>query len=152
VDQARTLNSLGALSQQEGAYMLAREQYEHALVLARAQETRQIEGRALRGLGDIARHMGHFVEARRYYNDAAAIANELNTPPERCAILHRQGELYISQEQYPEALEAWIEALAQDQRIDHPERDATQKRIEDLVAKQHLEKTYKELCRRYHLD
>ena len=152
VDHARTLNSLGALSQQEGAYMLAREQYEHALVLARAQETRQIEGRALRGLGDIARLMGRFAEARRYYNDAAAIANELNTLPERCAVLRRQGELYISQEQYPEALEAWIEALAQDQRIDHPEREALQKKIEDLVAKQHLEKAYKESSERYQLE
>jgi tetratricopeptide (TPR) repeat protein len=132
--------------------MSAREQYEHALVLARAQETRQIEGRALRGLGDIARLMGHFADARRYYNDAAAIANELNTLPERCAILRRQGELYISQEQYPEALDAWIEALAQDRRIDHPERVAMQKKIEDLVAKQHLEEAYKEARARHQLE
>ena len=106
----------------------------------------------MRGLGDTARLMGHFAEARRYYNDAAAIANELNTLPERCAVLHRQGELHISQEQFPEALEAWIEALAQDQRIDHPEREALQKKIEDLVAKQHLEKAYKEASERHQLE
>ena len=151
VDQARTLNSLGALSQQEGDYMAAREHYEQAHVLARAQGVRQFEGRALRGLGDIARLMGHVADARRYYKDAAAIANELDTPPERCAVLHRQGELYAAQKQYPEALEVWIEALAQDHRIGHPEREVLQKKIEDLVAQHHLEATYDELCRRYQL-
>lgn len=152
VDHARTLNSLGALLQQEGAHMLAREQYEHALVLARQQGARQIEGRALRGLGEVARLMGHFTEARRYYNDAATIANELDTPPERCVLLHRQGELYALQEQHREALQVWVDALAQDRRTGHPDRQTLQKKVTDLVAEHHLEDAYAELSRSYQLE
>jgi tetratricopeptide (TPR) repeat protein len=152
VDQARTLNALGALLQQEGAHMLAREQYEHALVLARQQEARQIEGRALRGLGDVAKLMEHFVEARRFYNDALAIAKNLDTPPELCAVLHRQGELSVLQGQYDSALQIWVEALAQDYRTDHPDREFLQKRVRDLVAEHHLEEAYAELRARYQVE
>jgi ribosomal protein L20A (L18A) len=42
--------------------------------------------------------------------------------------------------------------LIMDVNIDHPERVAMQKKIEDLVAKQHLEKTYKALCKRHQLE
>lgn len=152
VDQARTLNALGALLQQEGAHVLAKEQYEHALVLARQQEARQIEGRALRGLGDVAKLMEHFSEARRFYNDAFTIAKDLDTPPELCAVLHRQGELSALQGQYSEALQVWVEALAQDHRSDHPDREVLQKKVRDLVAEHHLEEAYEELRGRYQLE
>ncbi len=151
VDQARTLNALGALSQQEGAYMVAREQYEQALALAHSQGTRQFEERALRGLGDIARLMGHFADARHYYTQAAAIAKELGTTPERCAVLHRLGELHLAQKQYSEALKFWVEALVQDQRVGHPDREALQNKIEALVREQHLEEFYDELQGRFEL-
>src|SRR5579875_1423933 len=149
VDQARTLNALGALSQQEGAHMVAREQYEQALALAHSQGARQFEGRALRGLGDIARLMGDFAAAHNFYQEAGHIANELSTTPEHCAVLHRLGELYVAQQQYPEALRVWLEALALDQRIGHPDREALQKKIEALVAQAHLQESYIEPRRRF---
>jgi tetratricopeptide (TPR) repeat protein len=132
--------------------MLAREQYEHALVLARQHGARQIEGRALRGLGDVDRLMGHLAGAKRYFNEAAAIANELDTSPERCAVLHRLGELYVLQEQYQEALQVWVEALAQDRRIGHPDREALLKKVMELVAEHQLEAAYEELCGRYQVE
>ncbi|HZU67924.1 MAG TPA: tetratricopeptide repeat protein [Ktedonobacteraceae bacterium] len=149
IDQARTLNALAALSQQEGAFMVAREQYEQALALAHSQGARQFECRALRGLGDIARLMGDFAAAQHFYQEATDIANELNITPERCAILHRLGELYLAQQQYSEALSVWVEALALDRRIGHTDREALQKKVEALVAQEHLQEPYAELRRHF---
>jgi hypothetical protein len=56
------------------------------------------------------------------------------------------------QEQYLEALQAWVEALAQDLRTGHPDREALQKKVTDLVAEHHLEEAYAELCRNYQLE
>ena len=107
--------------------------------------------RALRGLGDVARIMHHVPEADRYYYEAATLASQLHTPAEQCAVLHRQGELYLLQGQYREALTAWIRALALDQRMDHPERTAIEGKVEKLIAEQHLEEVYAELWKQYRL-
>jgi tetratricopeptide (TPR) repeat protein len=107
--------------------------------------------RALRGLGDVARIMHHVPEADRYYHEAATLASQLHTPAEQCAVLHRQGELYQNQGQYREALETWVQALALDQRMDHPERIAVEGKVEKLVAEQHLEEVYSELWKQYRL-
>ena len=67
-------------------------------------------------------------------------------------MLHRQGDLYLLQGQYREALESWIQALALDHRMDHPERTSTEDKVKKLVQEQHLEETYTELCKRYGLS
>ena len=149
VDQARVLNSLGGVSLAEGEHLDAKEHFEHAYAIAHEQEAMQLEGRALRGLGDIARAMRQFAEAEHFYSQAAAIATNLDTPAERCAVLHHQGELRALQGKYREALVDLVQALAQDRRLGHPERQALQEKINVLVAEQHLEEAYAELCRQY---
>ncbi len=113
------------------------------------QEALQLEGRALRGLGDVAKAMRQFSDAERFYNQAVVIATNLDTPAERCAVLHHQGELHFIQGQYIEALAAWVQALAQDRRMGHPDRQVLQDKINTLVAEQHLEETYAELCKQH---
>jgi tetratricopeptide (TPR) repeat protein len=147
VDQARALNSLGAVSLEEGEYIDAKEHFEHAHAIAREQEALQLDGRALRGLGDVARAMHHYTEAEHFYSQALAIATNLDTPAERCAALHHQGELHAMQGQYREALVSWVEALAHDRRLGHPERNSIQDKVYTLVAEQHLEEAYAELCK-----
>jgi len=144
-DQARVLNALGAVSQGENEYPEAKEHFEHAYAIAHEQESLQLEGRALRGLGDVARAMRQLSEADHFYNQAAMIATNLDTPAERCAVLHHQGELRYLQGQQREALVAWVQALAQDRRLGHPDRQALQDRISALVTEQHLEEAYAEL-------
>jgi len=145
VDLARVLNALGAVSLGEGEYLEAKEHFEHALAIAHEQEALQLEGRALRGLGDVARAMRQFSEADRFYNQAVTIITNLDTPAERCAVLHHQGELRYLQGQYREALADWVQALTQDRRLGHPERQTLEDRINTLVAEQHLEEAYAEL-------
>ncbi len=149
VDQARVLNGLGAVALGEGEYPDAKEHFEHANAIAHEQEALQLEGRALRGLGDVAKAMRQFSDAERFYNQAVVIATNLDTPAERCAVLHHQGELHFIQGQYIEALAAWVQALAQDRRMGHPDRQVLQDKINTLVAEQHLEETYAELCKQH---
>lgn len=148
VDLARVLNALGAISFEEGAPLSAKEQYEHALAIAREQGTLQLQGRALRGLGDAMRALHQYNEAERFYQDALTIAVELDTPAERCATLHRLGQLHFEQQHYTAALEAWVQALAQDRRLGHPARTNLQEKIEHLVREQYLESAYTELCQK----
>lgn len=151
VDQVRIMNARGVIAFEEGAYLSAKEYYEHALAIAREQAVHQLEVRALRGLGDVAGVMHHVTDAERYYHEAAALATQLHTPAEQCAVLHRQGELYLLQGRYREALDAWVQALALDHRMDHPERASIEGKAEKLVAEQHLEEAYTELRKRYGL-
>ena len=151
VDQARVINSLGAVSLAEGEYPVAKSQFEHARAIAREQEARQIEERALRGLGDVARAARQFGEAERCYDEAAAIANDLDMLAERCAILHRRGDLHAAQGHVQDALVAWIEALFQDHRVGHPERVEHEQKVARFVREHHLEEYYLELRRQYGL-
>ena len=149
VDQARVLNSLGANLLAEGQISDAKERFEHALVLAREQKAMQLEGRALRGLGDVAQFQKHYTEAERFYNEAATIATNLDTPTERGAVLHRQGELYQTQGKYREALSTLVQAYVEDQRIGHPDREALKVKIDNLVASYDLQEFYIELQEQY---
>jgi hypothetical protein len=90
-----------------------------------------------------------FAEAERLYNQAATIAANLDTPAERCAILHRQGELYQMQGNYQEALVAWVQAFALDSRLGHPERELLRDKIEALVTEHSLQVGYADLCKQY---
>jgi len=149
VDQAHVLNSLGANTLAEGHILEAKESFEHARTLAHEQKALQLEGRALRGLGDVARVQHQFAEAERFYSEAATIAANLGTPAERCAILHRQGELYQIQGKYREALAAWFQGYIQDRRVEHPDREALKERIDSFVAEHELQEVYAELCKQY---
>lgn len=152
VDLARVINSLAAISFAESEPLTAKEHYEHALAIAQEQGTLQIKGRALRGLGDVMRALHQDGEAERTYQEALNIAVELDTPAERCASLHRLGHLYSDQQRHTQALEAWMQALAHDRRIGHVERADLRAKIDRLVAEQHLEDTYQELCQQQGLD
>ena len=149
VDQARVLNSLGANLFADGQISDAKERFEHALVLARDQKAMQLEGRALRGLGDVAQFQKHYTEAERFYNEAATIATNLETPTERGAVLHRQGELYQTQGKYREALSTLVQAYVEDQRIGHPDREALKVKVDNLVASYDLQEFYIELQKQY---
>ncbi|HKV58723.1 MAG TPA: tetratricopeptide repeat protein, partial [Ktedonobacteraceae bacterium] len=151
VDAARITNALGAISLAEAEYAEAKEAFEHARAIAREQESRQIEGRALRGLGDVALAIRQFGESERYYGEADTIARRLDTPADRCAVLHRRGHLHEMQGHYKEALTAWVEALFQDRRIAHPERRAHESRVTRFVEEHHLEEMYAELRQQYGL-
>jgi tetratricopeptide (TPR) repeat protein len=146
VDLARVINSLGAISFEEGEPLTAKEHFEHALAIAQEQGTRQLKGRALRGLGDAMRALRQYSEAECYYHEALTIAVELDTPGERCATLDHLGQLRYEQQNYPAALEAWMQALSHDRRIGHPERERLREKLERLVQEQHLENIYAELC------
>ncbi|HEY1351487.1 MAG TPA: tetratricopeptide repeat protein [Ktedonobacteraceae bacterium] len=146
VDLARVINAQAAIAFAEGEPLAAREHYEHALAIAQEQGTPQIKGRALRGLGDVMRILHQESEAEQRFQEALAIAIDLDTPPERCAVLHRLGQLHYDQQRYPQALQAWAQALAYDQRVGHPEREALKARIAHLVQEQHLESAYAQLC------
>src|SRR5579885_818383 len=148
VDLARAINAQAAVSFEEGELLAAREHYEHALAIAQEQGTPQIRGRALRGVGDVMRALHQESEAELRYQEALAIAIELDTPPERCAALHRLGQLRYDQQRYPEALEAWVQAVAHDRRIGHPAREELKARIDHLVREQHLEDTYAQLSQK----
>ncbi|MGH2494338.1 MAG: tetratricopeptide repeat protein [Ktedonobacteraceae bacterium] len=152
VDAARIINALGAISLAEAEYAEAKEYFEHARAIAHEQESRQIEGRALRGLGDVARLMRQFGEAERYYGEADAIARRLDTPVDRCAVLHRQGQLHEMQGHDKEALTAWVEALFQDRRQGHPERLEHELRVARFVEEHHLEDMFAELRQQYGLN
>jgi tetratricopeptide (TPR) repeat protein len=147
VDQAHVLNSLGANALAESQFQEANERFEHAQAIAHEQEALQLEGRALRGMGDVARALHQFAEAERFYNQAATIAVNLDTPAERCAILHRQGELYQNQGKYREALDAWVQSFVQDRRVGHPDRESLKGRIDALVAVHDLQEAFAELCK-----
>jgi tetratricopeptide (TPR) repeat protein len=149
VDQAHVLNSLGANALAESQFQEANERFEHAQAIAHEQEALQLEGRALRGMGDVARALHQFAEAERFYNQAATIAVNLDTPAERCAILHRQGELYQNQGKYREALDAWVQSFVQDRRVGHPDRESLKERIDALVAVHDLQEAFAELCKQY---
>jgi tetratricopeptide (TPR) repeat protein len=149
VDQSRVLNSLGANFLAEGQISDAKEHFEHARVLAHEQTVIQLEGRALRGLGDVAQFQKHFTEAERFYTEAATIATNLDTPTERGAVLHRQGELYQTQGKYREALSTWVRAYVEDQRIGHPDRETLKGKIDILVASHDLQEYYIELQEQY---
>ncbi len=151
VDAARIVNTLGAISFAECAYPEAKEHFEHGRAVAHEQEARQIEGRSLWGLGDVARVMHQFSEAERFYDEAANIARRLDTTSDRCAVLHRQGELHEIQGRYKETLTAWVEALFQDHRAGHPERIEHENRVTRFVAEHDLQATYAELCQQYGL-
>src|SRR5579859_599444 len=151
VDQARVLNALAALAFETGEYLSAKGFYEQAQMIAHEQGAKQIDGRALRGLGDVARILHRFAEAERNYRAAAAIATELDTPAEHCAVLRRQGLLCQVQQRYRDALDFWVQALAQDQRLGHSARTDLQEKVDVLVAEQHLEDVYAALCERYSL-
>ncbi len=152
VDAARIINALGAISLADAEYAEAKEYFEHARAIAHEQESRQIEGRALRGLGDVALVMRQYGEAERYYEESDTIARRLDTPTDRCAVLHRQGQLHEMQGHDKEALTAWVEALFQDRRLDHPERLAHESRVAHFVEERHLEEMYAELRQQYGLD
>lgn len=152
VNQARALNSLGAITFEEGEYLTAKGLYEQAQTIAHEQEAWQVDGRALRGLGDVMRTLHRFTDAERNYHEAVKIAMDLDTPAEQCAVLRRLGVLYLAQKKYRNALDSWVQALALDQRLGHPVRMEVQQKVETLVAEQHLEEAYCELCERYGLD
>jgi tetratricopeptide (TPR) repeat protein len=145
------MTALGAISFEEGECLAAREYYERALVMAQEQGARPIESRALRGLGDVFRVQHHFAEAERSYATAATIADELDMPTEYRADLRRQGLLSQAQQQYAKALDLYLQALALDQRWEHPARKRLQATIDELVAEQHLEEMYAELAKKYGL-
>jgi tetratricopeptide (TPR) repeat protein len=149
VDQAHVLNSLGANTLAEGQIQEAKEHFEHAQAIAHEQEALQLEGRALRGLGDVARVLHRFAEAERFYDEAASIAAHLDTPAERCAILHRQGVLYQIQGKYREALAAWFQAFVQDRRVGHSDREALKERMDALVVVHNLQEDLAELRKQY---
>lgn len=151
IDAARIHNAMGAISLTEAAYPEAQQHFEQARTIAHEQESRQIEGRALRGLGDVARLLHQFSEAERYYLEAATIAQRLDTPADRCAVLHRQGHLHQTRGHHKEALTAWVEALFQDHRLDHPERIAHQNNVARFVEEHHLEDMYAALRQQYGL-
>src|SRR5207247_9689432 len=111
------LKSLGTNTRAEGYILEAKESFERARTLAHEQKALQLEGRALRGLGDVARVQHQFAEAERFYSEAATIAANLGTPTERCAILHRQGELYQIQGKNREAIAAWLQGDIQDRSV-----------------------------------
>ncbi len=146
------MNSLGAITFEEGEHLLAKDYYEQAQVIGQEQGARQIEGRALRGLGDIARILRRFPEAEHFYQNAITIAIELDTPAERCAVLRRLGILSNQQQDYSKALDYWVQALALDQRLGHPARTYLQESVDALIAKQHLEAVYLELAKKYGLS
>ena len=149
VDEALVSNSLGANFLAEGQISDAKERFEHARTLAHEQKAMQLEGRALRGLGDVAQFQTHYAEAESFYSAAAAIATNLDTPAERGAVLHRQGELYQKQGKYREALTTLVQAYVEDRRIGHPDREELKKKIDAYVAEHELQEVYAELCERY---
>jgi tetratricopeptide (TPR) repeat protein len=138
VDQAHVLNSLGASTLAENQLQEAKEHFEHAQAIAHEQKALQLEGRALRGLGDVARAQQQLTEAEHFYNEAAAIAIHLDTLAERCALLHRQGDLYQIQGKYHDALDVWFQAFVQDRRAEHPDREALKERMDALVTEHAL--------------
>ncbi len=152
VDAARIINSLGSISFAEREYPEAKQYYEHARTIAYEQESHQVKERALRGLGDVARAMRQFSDAECYYDEAATIARHLDISSERCAVLHRQGELLDMQGRHKEALTAWVEALFQDRRADHPERREHMARVARFVEEHNLEEIYVELRQQYGLS
>ena len=93
--------------------------------------------------------MHRYADAGHSYQRAFRIADELDTPAERCAVLRRQGRLSYLQQQYGDALEYWVQALAIDQRLGHPAREDLQKKVELLVKEQHLDEVYIELSKTY---
>ena len=152
MDQARVINALAAILLEEGDYLRAQEQFEYAQTIAREYEAHQLEGRALRGLGDVAGRMHKFDEAEQYYQKALAIAIVLEIRAERCAVLHHLGDLYAMQNHNPEALEAWVQSLAYDRRLDHPKRQQLQKQVNEFVEEHHLEEAYQKFCEQYGLQ
>lgn len=152
VDLARVINAQGAIFLAEGAPLPAKEHFEHALAIAQEQGTQQIRGRALRGLGDVMRAFRQQSEAERYYREALRIANELDTPAERCAVLRRLGQLSYERQQYPETLDAWLQAYIYDRRHGHPDRQTLKESLTSLVQEQHLEQVYADLCEKQGID
>jgi hypothetical protein len=90
-----------------------------------------------------------YADAEHSDQKAFSIADDLDTPAERCAVLHRQGRLCFMQQQYRNVLEYWVRALAIDQRLGHPAREDLQERVEKLVKEQHFDEVYVELCKTY---
>jgi hypothetical protein len=93
----------------------------------------------------------HYAEAEHAYQSAFKIAVDVDTPADRCAVLRRQGALSHVRQQYRDALEFWVQALALDQRLGHPARKDLQERVEALVQEQELGEIYEQLSKKYGL-
>ncbi len=76
----------------------------------------------------------------------------LDAPAERSAVLYSRGHLYAAQAHYQQALETLTQALSQDHRIDHPERQEHEAEIAAFVSEHHLEENYAALRNQYGLD
>jgi tetratricopeptide (TPR) repeat protein len=139
LNQAHVLTALASLSFAEGDYLAAKESYEQAQIQAQEQGARPLDERAMRGLGDVARVLCQFAEAERIYLAALAIAEEVDVQAERCGLLYSLGLLRQAEQNYPAALDYWMQALARDQRIGHPVRTDLQSQITALVAEHSLQ-------------
>ena len=95
--------------------------------------------------------MQNLQEAEHYYHDAFAIAVELDMPTEQRAVLHRQGLLYQAQKRFPDALGAWVHALALDARTGHPAHADLQANVAQMVKEHSLKESYTTFCKQYGL-
>lgn len=149
VDQARVLVSSGTLALRENSHFDAQELYEQALSIAQSQKARSIEGQALLGLGNVEQTLGHLAEADHYYRQALHIATELFASLDQYMVLQQLGSLCIVRKQYAEALDCLIQAMLIGQRLNDATHQDLRARVDVLVAEQHLETGYQELCARY---
>jgi hypothetical protein len=66
-------------------------------------------------------------------------------------VLHRQGLLYQAQKRFPDALGAWVHALALDARTGHPARTDLQANVAQMVKDHRLKESYTTFCKQYGL-
>ena len=151
VNLARVFAAQAALEFAEGAYLDARELYEQAAAIAGEYGARRINGLALRGLGDVAHILQQFPAAEHFYQEAASIATELDTPTDRSDVLLSQGLLCEAQQNYQEAIDLWVQALALAQRTGYLPAFDLQQKVRALVTAQHLEEFYQASCARFGL-
>jgi class 3 adenylate cyclase/predicted ATPase len=119
--ESETLGNLylGATLWRKADYSVAQECISKALALARATQSRNLEGDCLRNLGIVLQYQGNYLEARTHYEEAMSIYQETGSERGESMALNSLGSLLMEQDLYREALPYFERSLELKRKIGH---------------------------------
>jgi tetratricopeptide (TPR) repeat protein/transcriptional regulator with XRE-family HTH domain len=119
--QADALNDTGCDYAQRGDYERARACCQQALALSQEVSHRHLEGAVWDSLGYIEHHLSNFGEATACYQRSLDIMRELGDRFHEGDVLSRLGDTHLAAGDLLRARQAWQDALAILEGIQHPD-------------------------------
>lgn len=130
--EARMLNNVGMLHTLLGDYQRAQAVSRQALALCQEAGYRGIEPYAWDTLGFAEHHLGNFGEAAACYQRSLDIFREFGDRPSEADILTHLGDTHQATGDLPGAREAWRQALAILEDLQHPDADQVRAKLDSL--------------------